>query len=359
MHRFLAAAIAAALIAGCTSSEKPQQTRNTYNATASVGDFLIITIDSVAKTIDYDNRTTQETGTVSYTVAADGSYLITDPDGKLITAYEIPGLALVMQGEHFGPNGDEKTLIVALQKAILTKADLAGKEFNFLQFRTTEGGMEMGSAEGAADGSGDIFLSNYRPANPLYLDEGGDPRSPYVADTLPGAWLVEDADLGVIEARIPDEVPSLAFGTPGGHLAIDTANGSIIGWRKAASKAFDPAHAGTYKAIYYAKTADVNGAGTPQTGTATVTLSTSGHIRVKEADGTTTMDTDLIPFADSDLYGLNRITKPCHGMFVFDNGSGELTFAVFMDQAMAFASFKDMSGASVSYHYSYGFALKQ
>ncbi len=43
------------------------------------------------------------------------------------------------------------------------------------------------------------------------------------------------------------------FGTPNGVFAVDTPNGAILGLKKAASKAFDPTFAGTYKAIYYQK----------------------------------------------------------------------------------------------------------
>src|SRR5579859_7790565 len=86
-------------LAGCgssSSSRAPSNVRN-YNGTASVGDFLTITVDSVAYTIAYKNYTNGETGTVPYTVNADGSYAITDPQGNLLSAYEVPGFVMVVE----------------------------------------------------------------------------------------------------------------------------------------------------------------------------------------------------------------------------------------------------------------------
>jgi hypothetical protein len=71
------------LLVGCSSTPKvttpPQNAVRNYNGTASVGDFLTISIDSSAQTITYNNYTNGETGTVAYTVNVDGTYTITDP----------------------------------------------------------------------------------------------------------------------------------------------------------------------------------------------------------------------------------------------------------------------------------------
>ena len=54
-----------------------------YSGTASVGDFLTISINSTANTITYKNYTNGDTGTVPYIVNANGTYAITDPERKL------------------------------------------------------------------------------------------------------------------------------------------------------------------------------------------------------------------------------------------------------------------------------------
>ncbi len=60
------------LLVGCNSASRvstiPQPAVRSYNATASVGDFLTISIDSSAQTITYNNYTNGETGTVPYFV---------------------------------------------------------------------------------------------------------------------------------------------------------------------------------------------------------------------------------------------------------------------------------------------------
>jgi len=68
--------LGAAAFLGCgggsagTQSLAPAAVR-TYQATASVGDFLTISVDPNTSTIDYTNHTNGRTGTVAYTVAAD------------------------------------------------------------------------------------------------------------------------------------------------------------------------------------------------------------------------------------------------------------------------------------------------
>ena len=82
------------------------------------------------------------------------------------------------------------------------------------------------------------------------------------------------------------------FGTPNGIFAVDTANGAILGLKKAASKAFDPASAGTYKALYYQKTGATTGpenleTGTPSLGKAAFVIGASGQVTMKDAQGNT------------------------------------------------------------------------
>ena len=114
----------ALLLLGCfltSCSTSPSTLTNSktavrsYNATASVGDFLTISIDSTAQTITYKNYTNSETGTVPYTVNADGTYTITDPNGNLLSAYEVPGFVMMVEAANAGPNKDTQALITAVE----------------------------------------------------------------------------------------------------------------------------------------------------------------------------------------------------------------------------------------------------
>jgi hypothetical protein len=86
--------LASCLLSGCgttPSAVTSAQSRvRSYNGTASVGDFLTISINSTALTITYKDYTNGKTGTVPYTVNADGTYTITDPSGNLLAGYEVP-----------------------------------------------------------------------------------------------------------------------------------------------------------------------------------------------------------------------------------------------------------------------------
>ena len=163
--------------------------------------------------------------------------------------------------------------------------------------------------------------------------------------------------------------PDYVFGTPGGVFAVDTNNGAIIGLKKASGKAFDPAVAGTYKAIYYQKTGAQTGqgnveTGTPSLGNATIVIGANAQITVEGSSGETLVQTTLTPVADAPyLYGTNELVDPCYGLFTFrvtTQNSQRDVFVAFMDHTILFASFTGVLPASQSnpYDYLYGVGLK-
>jgi hypothetical protein len=83
------------LVPGCNSTSKvastttPAPTTRTYRGTASVGDFLTVTINPSALTLTYTNHSNGDTGTIPYTVNSDGTYALADPRANLIAAYEV------------------------------------------------------------------------------------------------------------------------------------------------------------------------------------------------------------------------------------------------------------------------------
>src|SRR5579864_1528378 len=115
-------------IIGCNTSTPNSTTAavRSYNGTASVGDFLTISIDSTADTITYENVTNGEAGIVPYTVNVDGTYTITDPQGNLLAAYELPGFALVVEAANAGPGKNTPALITAIESAPVSISSLAG-----------------------------------------------------------------------------------------------------------------------------------------------------------------------------------------------------------------------------------------
>ena len=102
---------------GCGTSTAPVTTSSVrkYNGTASVGDFLTISIDSTVHTIDYINHTNGDSGTVPYTVNVDGTYTVTDPQGNILAAYEVPGFVLLVETAKSGPTHNTPALITAIE----------------------------------------------------------------------------------------------------------------------------------------------------------------------------------------------------------------------------------------------------
>ena len=151
--------------AGCGSKSSITMTGTSvprsYNGTASVGDFLTITLDPAAQTLLYTNISNGDSGTVPYTVNTDGTYTLNDPRGNLIAAYEVPNYALIVQAAKTGPNHDMPALVTAVQKGSISVATWAGKQYNYMQFRTSSGGMEVGSA--ILDAQGNVAISSYWP----------------------------------------------------------------------------------------------------------------------------------------------------------------------------------------------------
>src|ERR1700730_15274738 len=105
------AVVLAGLLCGCGSAGPkantgPLKSVRSYSGTASVGDFLTISIDSINMKITYKDYTNNETGTVPYAINDDGTYTIFDPQGNLFAGYEVPGTVLVVEASNAGVNRD-------------------------------------------------------------------------------------------------------------------------------------------------------------------------------------------------------------------------------------------------------------
>jgi hypothetical protein len=354
------------LSAGCGSKSSITTTGTSmprsYNGSASVGDFVTITLDPASQTLLYTNVSNGDSGTVPYTVNTDGTYTLNDPHGNLISAYEVPNYALIIQAAKTGPNHDMPALVTAVQKGSISVATWAGKQFNYMQFRTSSGGMEVGSA--ILDGHGNVSISSYWPYGGLdqsgsAFNQGGFDVNMFSSDPS-GSFLKLADDDGSFD---------YVFGTANGVFAVDTPNGAILGLKKAATKDFDPASAGTYQAIYYLKTGASNGpqnmeTGTPSLGKATLIIDAAGEVTMKDEQGAIVMHAALTPVADTTyLYGGGSLADPCYGVFTFRVTTASFQqdmFLTFMDRSLLFSSFRAERpwGAGNTYDYLYGVGLK-
>ena len=362
------------LLAACTfaflgcnnasSSSAATSAIRTYNGTASVGDFLTISIDSTTKTITYDNVTNGETGSVPYTVNADGTYSITDPHGNLLSAYELPGFALVVQAANAGPARNTPALITAIETAPVSISNFAGQNFNYIQFRTAAGGIEIGTV--SINAQGDITHDGYWP---MGLLQGSSQY--FSGGTFDASSISEDSSGDFFTINEEDSSQDVVFGTQNGLWAVDTGNGAILGLPKASSKTFDPASAGTYKALVYEKTNATTGqgnveTGTPAQGVGSVTVSSTGLITITDSQNNTLATGTLVAVADSSyLYDgtANKLSDPCNGLFtvrIATANSQQDLFVSFQGNAVIFGSFASaLPGQSSNpYTYFYGVGLK-
>jgi hypothetical protein len=341
---------------------------HSYNGTASVGDFLTITINSTALTLTYKDLTNGLSGTIPYTVNANGSYTLDDPNGHLISAYEVPGYALVIQANNVGPNSDTAALITAVESGPITLSTFANNSYNYMSFRTSFGGVEIGSISiGATSGTN----TNYWPYGNVSPGSGG----AFGGGTMDFSGLTESASGTYISGTVPGSGggTDTVFGTASGFFIVDTPNGSIIGLPKAATSAFDPSVAGTYNGIFYEK-ANVtmaNGTnvetGTPSNGQATIVVTAAAGITVTDSNGNTIINATLTPVANSSfLYGTGsdgKLTDPCNGLFTFRAVTGTYehdVFVTFVGNSVVFSKFSANLPWSQSsgYSYWYGVGLK-
>jgi hypothetical protein len=200
---------------------------------------------------------------------------LNDPTGNLIAAYEVPNYALLVQAAKTGPNHDALALVTAIDKGAISTATWAGHGFNYMQFRTSSGGLEVGSA--IVDGQGDVSVTGYWPYGSIGQGTGAFNIGNFDASTFhadpSGTFLTIAENNGTSD---------YVFGTPNGIFAVDTPNGAILGLKKAASKNFDASFAGTYKAIYYQKTGANTGPNNTETGWLSLRAARSRSATLKE-----------------------------------------------------------------------------
>lgn len=358
------------LLAGCNSTSKLTTTTTTtqnavraYNGTAAVGDFLTISIDSNAYTIAYHNYTNGQTGTVPYTVNADGGYTITDPQGNLLSAYEVPGSVMVVEAANAGPLHDSAALITAVESVPASVNTFAGQNFNYIQFRTRDGGVEIGNV--TIDPQGNITARSYDPGGIMWT-----PSNYFNGGTFAASGLQEDASGNFFTVVEQDGSTSTVFGTESGLWAVDNDNGAIIGLPKASSKAFNSASAGTYSAIYYEKpNAQMQNnveVGTPVEGKASITVGAAGAVTITDSRNNVMASGTLAAVADTPyVYDgtPNTLPDPCYGMFTFRTLTASLhqdVFVTFQGNAVIFTSFQTALPVqnNGTYTYFYGVGLK-
>ena len=182
---------------------------------------------------------------------------------------------------------------LAVESGPISMTTFSGNSYNYIQFRTASGGLEVGSVTiGATSGTN----SSYWPYG--YFSQGS--GSAFNNGTLDFSQMTEGSSGTYMYG--PDggggTGDDYVFGTASGFFIVDSPNGSIIGLPKAASSAFDPSVAGTYNGIFYTKANAQTGVGNVETGTAstsqaTIVVTAAANIAVTDASGNTVINATL------------------------------------------------------------------
>ncbi len=330
-----------------------------YQGTAPVGDFWQVTVDPAASTIAYTNNAISSggefrSGTVAYTAGAAGA--LATSDANILGAVEVPGTALLMNVAHAGPRGDAPSLVVGVERGAFVAANAQGKTFNFMQFRTSNGGGGVGAATISSDGS--LAALTYSPSS---RDTSG-------LDAQ-GIFVQSNVDSGGTFLSVQDGGGdgATAFMTASGLVVVDNPNGAILLMPQASATAFAAAAAGTYKGLYYGKKAAEGGqsseSGTVTQGSVTVTLDAYGAVSLAPSDSAATNATvasaTLSAFTSSADAGggvadaLRGATWP--GQLWARVADDTRLFVCLHEGALFFLVY--VSGTP--YSYSYGVAMKQ
>jgi hypothetical protein len=345
-----ALAVALAACPGSKQSPPPAPQVHTYNGTAAVGDFITLTVDRAAATISFHNWTTGNAGLLPFTVDADGALVVTQGDGELRKAYEIPGFALVAEDQK-AKDGTQLSLVFAFEQVATSASDFQDLSLAFLQFRTADGGVELGC--GTVDGLGVFTIADYLPIGVLWPPA-------LTSDAAPiGDALSPDAATGTLVMPADHEggIPAHVFRTASGAWIIDAEMGSVLLFPSATTAALASTAAGTYYAVGYRKAGESTAVTVPAAGTASffagpVTLSSAGEL----ADPAGAVQ--LRPLREA-YAGTALDTPACDGLFAFTPTGGGEGFAFVYGDAVFFSTFRITDPVAHVYDYSYGVALRR
>jgi hypothetical protein len=238
---------------------------------------------------------------------------------------------------------------------------MANRNCNYMQFRTSSGGIEAGAC--SVDNLGAVSTTSFWPFGTMSASDSFHNNVGNVET------LVEDPSGRFLKGVAAPGDTDYVFFTPNGVFAVDMPNGALLGFDQAATKDFVAANAGTYKSIYYQKNGATMQNGNTETGTGvlghgTVTVSSGGAITLTDDSAGTLATGTLVPVADAPhLNGPGRLTDPCNGLFTLrltTATSRQDVFVTFLNGAVLFSSFGTavpMAGNN-PYDYFYGVGLK-
>lgn len=407
-----------------------------FNASASAGDFIRLNLDFRTGSYSYENLTTGrvESGTFSEDAAtSELNFTATSATGgggvratELITGFVAKGLCITLLANNTGASKDLTSMIFGVPERTHTPRDIidavpSGSIAGYLlmQFRTNEGGFEVGYADletnqavlDTADLDHDgntvesiagapMFVETYSsvygvadptvPGEPslIFSNEIVNPSEPAI-DQLPFVEAAPDASHLLLRMwETPgglDEVVEhkLFFNQPLDKVIIDSPNGNAIMLERPTTSSWSPNYEGTYYLVEYTgqgtKLAVDDTLGSTDTLVVVIDNDGAGNGRLSVVGDPGAQNITLSSFATLQSSGLlGELVSPwsgaaLNGVFGFTvAGSGldlgRETFLIFSNDVLFFVSAeltgpRDISGGDLdgwpdSYVYSYGGGAK-
>jgi len=410
--------------------------RASFNASASAGDFIRLELNFRAGSYSYENLTTGriEFGTFSEDVTtSELSFIATSSSGggggrvsELITGFVAKELCITLLANNTGAGKDTTSMIFGVPERAHNPRDIISavpsgstSEYLLMQFRTNEGGFEIGYAD---------LEANQAVLDTADLDHDGN-----VIETITGAPMFVEtysSVYGVADPIVPGQ-PSLIFSyelvnpsepvvnqvpfveaapdashlllrmweTPGGldevvehklffnqqldKVIIDSPTGNAIMLERPTTSNWSPNYEGTYYLVEYTgqgtKLAVDDTLGSTDTLVVVIDNDGAGNGRLSVVGDPGTQNITLSSFATLQSSGLlGEVVSPwsgadLNGVFGFTvAGSGldlgRETFLVFSNDVLFFVSAEltgpretnagDLYGWPDSYVYSYGGGAK-
>ncbi len=332
-----------------------------YQGTADVGDFVTIDVNHQDGTIAYENLTNGDSGTVSFVVNTDGTYTITTPDSTTLMAFEIEGLALVMEIDDAGPDANQRSLITAVMKDDLDLAGIANRQISMMQFRPHDGGFEIITS--SIDQNNIMSMYDYSPMLRYGYDVSATSTSDFSTAIETDGHLEWTHD--------GDVQPSIIFGTTGEFLAVDTTMGSIFGGNSPANSAFNSDWAGTYRIFQSEKevTCPQDEIARPELNSGEIIINDNGSMTVYVNEHyVSATPFELLPLR-ANLPGAmaGLPAAPAYGwngFFTIDSGDPlDEAYVGFIGNGLIFCHFHQINKSTAyedkHYEYSYGIGFKE
>ncbi len=326
-----------------------------YLASAARGDFIIVNVGT-NNTLSYTNLTNKITGETPFVTDVDG-YLSFPNDANLKAALIAPNLGMLIQTVSAGPDKNEKGFALGLIPHAFTSNRLQRTLFNYMQFRTNNGGFEVGYMD-----SGDTIITRYcSPSQCRFSDDGpgtGDIQEGVQAETdlpIDPSVFALSADSMYLSGGDGEEAATI-FQTADGDLVIDLNNGSIFATE---AQEDDTAPSGTYSGLLFGRDDATSESNNTETGEEFLT-----KVKLVFADTTFTWTDDdnvftgtfvpmhqAVTMGEYQMHGLfySRITHPESGSlmdFCFIKGKNGKLLCAYYDQALNNSTYSYRHGAS-------------